>query len=581
VFGAILLGMGIDYGILILSRYTEERHRGKDIKEALDITMTQVGVSIITGATATAGAFLTMRLATLRAGQEMGLLAGTGIILFVLMMILGMGSMLVAWDRIKGSLKTTQKQWNPRIMRAIAGLVDRRALGVVAVLGSGLAFLGYYAPRYAFEYNYLNLEPAGVPSFELVHKIPEWFNIDVNFGLIVSRGLEEDRKLASILRADKATVSRVDAISDFIPPEQDVKLKQIARLSQALSGITPAALDGSSAEAPPMTEAEYERLMAALRSLRDTIGAPGRGLIGVFYVAELEDAEDGARALLADLDGLIKTLEDAKGPELYNNLGRLDSQVSRGTINGWKRVQTMTAATSVTVESMRKKHPDMIDRFLGRDGSYMILVFPSITIWDENNLKAVANGLRKVAADNNTSAVGVAILFEEILRQLKSDLFRIAVVALLVVFVVLVVSYREFWHTLLTLVPLAAGGIAMIGYMNLRGLRFNPVNTGMLPLLIGVGVDYGVYMVHRWIYEGKGINSIRPAVESTGRAVSLAALTTMIGFASIILCRWRGLAMMGQTMTIGIGFSLIAAIVFLPAILKVIEMIKARKTKAG
>lgn len=575
VFGAILLGMGIDYGILILSRYTEERHQGRDIKSALDLTLTQVGVGIITGAMATAGAFFSMRLAQLRAGQEMGLLAGLGIVLFVIMMILGAGSLLVAWDRVKGAMKTTQKQWNPRIMRAIAGLVDRRALGVVVVLGAGLAGLGYFAPRYSFEYNYLNLEPAGVPSFELVHKIPEWFDIDVNFGLLISRSVEEDRKLAAALRADKATVSRVDAISDFIPAEQETKLEKISRLGRALEGIAPAAQDGTSVEGPPLSDAEYKRLMTALRSLRDTIGAPGRGLIGLFYVAELEGAEDGARALLADLDGLIKTLE-AKGPRLNQNLGGLDRQTRRWVLDGWKRVKTMTATTGVTVETVRKKHPEMIDRFLGRDGSYMILVFPSITIWDENNLKAVANGLKKVAAENHTSAVGVAILFEEILRQIKSDLFRIAVVALIVVFVVLVISYREFWHTLLTLIPLAAGGVAMIGYMNLRGLRFNPVNAGMLPLLIGVGVDYGVYMVHRWIYEGKGLNSIRPAVESTGRAISLAALTTMIGFASIILCRWRGLAMMGQTMTVGIGFCLIAAIVFLPAILKLLETVKAK-----
>jgi len=93
----------------------------------------------------------------------------------------------------------------------------------------------------------------------------------------------------------------------------------------------------------------------------------------------------------------------------------------------------------------------------------------------------------------------------------------------------------------------------MVGLMNLRGLKFNIVNTGMLPLLIGIGVDYGVYTVHRWISEGKGLKSIRPTVESTGRAVSLAALTTMIGFGSVILCKWRGLSMMGSTLTMGIG----------------------------
>jgi predicted RND superfamily exporter protein len=67
-------------------------------------------------------------------------------------------------------------------------------------------------------------------------------------------------------------------------------------------------------------------------------------------------------------------------------------------------------------------------------------------------------------------------------------------------------------------------------------------------------------------------------VESTGRAVTLAALTTMIGFASVILAQWRGLSLMGATLTMGIGLCWIAAVILLPAVLKVIEKVKARRS---
>jgi uncharacterized protein len=579
VFGAILLGMGVDYGILILSRYSEERQAGKTIKEALDIAMVQAGGSIITGATATALAFASMRLAKLKAGQEMGILAAAGILQFVVIMIFGVGSLLVIRDKLRKGSGPGKRQWDPYIMRQVAAGVDRFAVPVVVVFGLVIGGLAYFAPRYSFEYNYLNLEPAGVESFELVHKIPEWFNIDVNFGMIVSRSVEEDRKLAAELREDKAVVSRVDAVSDFIPTDQEQKLAQVARLKASLDGIEAATADGDSAEAtaPAMSEADFERLLTALKALRDTIGAPGRGLIGVFYMAELEDAEDGARELLASLNDLIATLESKRGESIYRHLGQLDRRVRLTVAEGWKQVRTMTGATGVNIETMRRKHPEQLERFLGRDGSFMIYVFPSVTIWDENNLIAVAGGLKRIAEENHTQAMGVAMLFEEILRVLKSDLFRIAAVALLIVFGILLLNYRGLWHTLLTLIPLLAGGAAMVGLMNLLGLKFNIVNTGMLPLLIGVGVDYGVYVVHRWIDEGKGLNSIRPTVESTGRAVTLAALTTMIGFAAVILCKWRGLSLMGATMTMGIGLCWLVAIIFLPAVLKIIEMIKARR----
>jgi predicted RND superfamily exporter protein len=120
----------------------------------------------------------------------------------------------------------------------------------------------------------------------------------------------------------------------------------------------------------------------------------------------------------------------------------------------------------------------------------------------------------------------------------------------------------------------------MVGIMNTVGLKFNIVNVAMLPLIIGIGVDYGVYLVHRWIGEGKGDKSIKPVVESTGRAVTLSAFTTMIGFASIIPAQWRGLSLMGSTLTMGIALCWIAAVIYLPSILKIIEMIKGRNGKS-
>ncbi|MFO8057542.1 MAG: MMPL family transporter, partial [bacterium] len=182
--------------------------------------------------------------------------------------------------------------------------------------------------------------------------------------------------------------------------------------------------------------------------------------------------------------------------------------------------------------------------------------------------------------DVDPDAMGVAVLFERILAQIKEDLLHVSLIALSLVFIVIFVNYRGLWHTLLTLVPLGCGAIAMVGIMNTVGLKFNIVNVAMLPLIIGIGVDYGVYMVHRWIGEGKGEKSIKPVVESTGRAVTLSAFTTMIGFASIIPAQWRGLSLMGSTLTMGICLCWIAAVLYLPSILKVIEMIKARNGRS-
>ena len=572
IFGAILLGLGIDYAILILSRYTEERHAGRGIKESLDTTMSETGVSILTGAMATALAFFSLTQAAFKGGQEMGIIAGTGIVLFVLIMTFGLGSLLVAWDKRAETRGPTQKKFDPKMMKRIASLVDKKGVWVFVVLAAVVGFMAYMAPRYKFEYNYLNLEPQGVESIELIHKIPEWFGIDTNYGMIISDSLEEDRRLAAALRG-KPTVSRVEAISDFIPTSQEAKLLTIEDIRESLPEEVPPVPEKNEDPAA-MTQEEFDNLITALKSLRDTIGAPGRGLVGIFYLAELEEAEFAARDMLEEMDSLIESLQTAPRDEALKNLGSLDADVRRGLAKGFQELIRMASTEGVTLETMKEKHPELIERFQGKDGSFMIYSYPSVVIWEEQNLKAVANDLREVDPD----AMGVAILFDQILKKIKDDLVRIALIALSVVFVVIFLNYRGIVHTVLTLVPLVAGAITMVGVMNIIGLKFNIINTGMLPLVIGIGVDYGVYVVHRWVGEGKGLDSIRPVVESTGRAVTLSALTTMIGFASIMLAQWRGLMLMGGTLTMGIGFCWIGAILLLPSILKTIEIIKARRS---
>lgn len=399
--------------------------------------------------------------------------------------------------------------------------------------------------------------------------------------------VEEDRAQAAALRA-KRTVARVDAISDFIPPEQDAKLPHIRRLQAVFNAVdaaakkpapavsTPGGNPASAADgdtAAPVSDAELDRLLAALKDLADAVGAPGRGLVGLFYLSEMEEAEDGARKLHADLTDLIATMESRPRDELKKRLGRLDRVAKKELDEGWDLMRRVTSTTGVTMDTVRRQHPELIEQFQGRDGSFLIYAYPSVTVWEEQNLNDVVRELKSV----NPNAMGLAVLFERILYQIKHDLVRIALIALGVVFLSLLASYRGLWHAALSLVPLLAGGITMVGVMNLIGLKFNLVNTGMLPLIIGVGVDYGVYVVHRYMAEGKGLDSIQPVVVSTGRAVTLAALTTMIGFGSVMLANWRGLALMGGTLTMGIGFCWLAAILYLPALLKIVEMVKARR----
>ena len=565
IFGAILLGMGIDYAILILSRYTEERHRGYTIKQALDITLTKAGKGILTGAAATSLAFFTITAGSFRGSQEMGIVAGTGILIFLAVMLLVQTSLLITWDGRRSLRGPAQARVNPRIMRLLARGVGRGAPVIFPVLALAVGGLAYVSPRYSLEYNYLNLEPAGVESIELINQIPEWFNIDTNFGLIVSGSMEEDREFSRALR-DKPTVSLVDSISAYLPENQGQKLPYVRKLESLLepyAEATPAPNATADPDAPEFSVRDYAELKSSLAEVREKI----KGIKGLAFLSDLEDVEAGAGQVMDELDGLLAAWDQEDPAQVRRNLAGLDQQAARSVQSSLQGFARLSRSQGLTLTDLKRDYPELLDRFEGKDGRFLIYAYPSLVIWDEHNLKAVVADLKSVSAE----AMGVGVLFNRILDQIKHDLFRIALYALIAVFVVISLDYRNPLYTLLTLIPLAAGGIAMVGTMNLLGIKFNVINIGMLPLIIGVGIDYGVYVVHRWIGEGKSKPAVKVTVESTGRAVALCALTTMIGFGAVATATWRGLAGMGRTMTMGIGFCLIAAVVLLPALLALIS----------
>jgi predicted RND superfamily exporter protein len=90
-----------------------------------------------------------------------------------------------------------------------------------------------------------------------------------------------------------------------------------------------------------------------------------------------------------------------------------------------------------------------------------------------------------------------------------------------------------------------------------------------IPLLIGIGIDYGVHYIHRYVQEGKGSN--RTVLESTGRAIFLASLTNICGFASLLIAQHRGLYSFGLVLSVGIFLCFLVTIFMLPAMIEWLE----------
>jgi predicted RND superfamily exporter protein len=135
----------------------------------------------------------------------------------------------------------------------------------------------------------------------------------------------------------------------------------------------------------------------------------------------------------------------------------------------------------------------------------------------------------------------------------------------LVALLALVIDWRSVMLCAVTLVPPVMGGVLLFGCLALIGVAFNPANLIVLPLILGIGVDDGVHVVHDF----RGQRGAYRMSASTMNAIVLTSLTSMIGFGSMMLAAHRGLYSLGLVLVLGIGNCLFVSLVLLPAILAV------------
>ncbi len=119
------------------------------------------------------------------------------------------------------------------------------------------------------------------------------------------------------------------------------------------------------------------------------------------------------------------------------------------------------------------------------------------------------------------------------------------------------------------MVPLILGTVWMVGVMKLLGMKLNILNVMAVPLILGIGIDDGVHIIHRYRIEGK--NKLRIIFSSTGKAVLLTSVSTFLAFGSMGFATYKGIASLGITLSIGIVACYLTSIVVLPAVIGLID----------
>ncbi len=545
VFTPILIGLGIDFGIHLITRYSEERESGKDFHEALRITFHGTGAGIISGGLTTAFAFYTTLFTDFQGIRELGWIAGSGILLCLFAMLTVLPAFLVIrrrrrvpphHDREEQKRTFAQQLYAklfayPRTLLVIGSLITLLALTTVSHL--------------SFDYNLLRLQAQGTESVEYEMKILQHSERSTWFGVVIADTLSEALQKQALLK-QLPSVRAVEGITSLIPDQQEAKLQLLQDLKPLLAPLH--------FDSPGENRLDMSALLSTLDKLRfkireDTVPLSSRpknsevtpGLVRKEMDRFIEQAhrvgEESARsALLPWQAALFQDLQD-KFHFLQDHLD--PSPVTLGTLP-----------------------PDLRERFVGKSGRVLLQIFPQENIWEEQFLRQFVTELRSV----DPRATGAPIQFYETSRLMRKGFEEAGIYALFAIIAVTLLDFRSPRGALFSLVPLAIGGSWMIGLMWVFDLQFNLANLMVLPLIIGIGVDNGIHIIHRYREEGgQGTPLI---LKSTGKAVTICSLTTMLGLGSLMVAEHRGIFSLGLLLTLGIGSILIASLTVLPALLQ-------------
>jgi len=538
-FVPILIGLAIDFGIHLISRYEEELRHGKTQQMAITKAMVNTGRGIITGCLTTSGAFFAMGFTDFKGIQEMGIICGGGLIaclapmLTLLPVLLLRGRQNVMDHQMAGKLdhrERLERLWLARPWTVI----------VLALAASGLCW--WQAQKVRFDYNLLHMQSQGLPAVEYEQKLINSAGKSVLYGAIIATNLDHARRLEARARA-LPTVGAVDSLAPFLSDDAAGKLAVIGKIKQTAAAIHFAEMDGRPVDIGELSQTLWS-LSGYLGLALGEIGANAPALRS--QLEALRDAIQECRKEMLKGDPIITAHKLAAYQQaFFQDLRQTFEMIRHQDNRAGLRVEDLPSA--------------LRNRFVGRTGKLLLMVYPKTDVWERQPQEAFVMQLRSV--DENATGTPVqlyvytSLLVDSYLEAARYSLLAIALLVFL--------QFRNLLCVLLALVPVAVGSLWMIGIMGWREVMFNPANIMTLPLVIGIGVTNGIHVLTRFAEQ----RSPGVFARSTGKAVLISGLTTIAGFGSLILGKHQGISSLGFVMSIGVATCMLAGVTLLPAIL--------------
>lgn len=561
VFTAILLGLGVGFGIHLATRYQRCRRRYGDddqgFTQAVEDTFRTMGPGVVTGALTTAAAFCTTLLTDFKGVAEMGLIAAAGVMLCMLAMFCVLPVLFRFFKDRHENVKAVQDDSAAHLYSTSWSLPFSNHPHLTIITTSVLTLLSIFAiTRMHFDYDLMSLMPEGVSSVKWGQRVIEDGGESVYFGISIVDDMEEARQRAKAFMR-LPTVEAVGGIGRIIPTNLDTKLSKLSQLQSEIEPLIRAI--ESEGDDPKSTEADRMQFVAQMQAMPLLLSFATQQAPDSLKPA-LNQVSQSLEDFLTSYHALDEKQRTERLTKLFQDYAAFRSQTA-------EQIQAVFDPTSIAVDDLP---PGLLTGWISDESQgtrYALEIYPKTPSdvtgpLDPNFLGSFIKQMREI----DPGVTGVIVQIYESGRLIWTSYLQAGVLALIVVFVLVWLDFRSLWDSLLCLVPVAVGFAVTFGVMYLAGMTINPANIIVLPLMFGIGVDAGVHMIHR----DRMNPGVRPLglTSGTGKAISLTSYTTMIGFGSMMIASHRGIVSLGFVMCLGIGMTLIACWTIVPALLE-------------
>lgn len=548
IFAPLILGLGIDYGVHWLCRLDEEdaTYEQTATLKALNGGVLRSLPGIIYAGLAAVFSFLPLAFVNFKGLAELGLILAIGIfVMLFATILLAPPLVLVSEPYLNARLpERCPVECSPYLNLKWKHPKWIMSVGLVII---GLGILSLF--RVQFDLNPLHLQNPRIESVVWEMRILKESQYSTSFAAMTAGSLHDLEEKTAALKKLK-TVSQVESVLSFLPAHQQEKRLILKDLEPLATSVK---LTGVSMPSDP------KDLANILSRINFKIDEAGK---------ELEKQKAATRENLLETHRLINQilpLLDSQNLVFSNRLADFERHFFADLHDKWGLFQGYLKSALTSADMTPENLPQAVRVRNMNNGIYLIKAFPAQDIWDTAPLGQFVKSIQTV----DPQAVGDPVLLYFITSDFQNAILLASGIGILAIAAMLLFFYRSLLMTILALVPLWVGTCLTLLLMLLLGLTFNQANVLFLPLILGEGVEFGIIILTRWQLEGSARAITLPV--STAKGVTLASLTTTVGFGSLMISSHQGTFSLGLLATVGSLCVLWASLRLLPALLQILE----------